>query len=225
MFEELVEKRLDIEVDPHASDRRLLFAIFSHGEVGDVGVEEAWGILAERYPGDARFLVLNLFEEIARGLYFSEYDAELFFRKLGRSLAARTEALRPALGDLCAYARLKVRRKMDKAARLRFEQMIAAVPLPADPEDTVRARLRELASTVLRECHQRTAHDEWLVPPSTPPVSSEPGASEVDYKPGDSYRVGMRIRHARFGPGVVVARAEGRIEVAFEQGHKKLICA
>src|SRR5512144_2107509 len=63
MFQDLEEEHVD--VGPESPDRALAWAIWSRGEDTVVTPDEAWAILHERYPSDARFLLLNAYTELS----------------------------------------------------------------------------------------------------------------------------------------------------------------
>src|ERR1700755_6516 len=80
MFEDLEEDGVDVSA--YSPDRAIAWAIWSRSEDVNITAEEAWAILHERYPDDARFLLLNAYSELSETRKQSE----------GRLKAARAAA-------------------------------------------------------------------------------------------------------------------------------------
>jgi hypothetical protein len=207
----------DLDLGPDAPDRALFASIASRGAVGELPVDEAWGILADRYANDLRLRVLAIAREIeahgtAEGRTADEYLGALAGLR-GRAGAGDVEVL----DALEVFLKDALGRAPDEAFR------------------RARRTLRKLEQAVLEEAAERTVGGR----PFGERVAAAKGGGIDDdaallaraqgeirpYAPKSTFASGDRVSHAKFGVGVVIARAEGKIEVVFPEGRKKLVSA
>ena len=201
------------EAGPEAADRALFHCVATRAEVGDLPVDEAWGILADRYPDDLRLRILSIMHDVdANGTTEGGIrDVE----GLGRALQVLAEK---AVGEL----------------REPFESLVVFVDdvLGKNKSDEAfrkaRRTLRKFEQALLVDADERTKGDRPFAERSSPAkiddavlLASAKGEPKR-YAPNQAFAVGDRIAHPKFGTGVVVAREEGKVEVAFEGGRKKL---
>lgn len=203
-----------LELGPESPDRALFACIESKGDLGDLPVDEAWAILADRYGDDARLRVLAIGREIEAHGTSEGRTAEDYARAI--------EALRPRIDAALAepFSALEVFRQ-DALGRAADETFRLA-----------RRTLRRFEQALLEEAAQRTSDGR-------PFGERSSGTKAVDdatllanatgeprpYSPKTSFAVGDRVAHTKFGLGLVVARAEAKIEVVFAEGRKKLASA
>src|SRR5436190_16081225 len=102
MFEELEEEE-NVEVSPDSADRLIVYAIWRKSESLSPTPEEAWAILHERYPDDARFLLLNAYAELAEPTVAGAWTPSYFIKKVERILTAATDEQRPHVKDLLGF--------------------------------------------------------------------------------------------------------------------------
>lgn len=127
MFED-IEDGVDVSTD--SPDRTIAWAIWSRSEDANVTIDEAWGILHERYPDDPRFLLLNAYTELSETRKHSErhikaardvtapgpagaakeatpfglsWSPGYFLQKVERLVASTTEALHAPIRDLLVF--------------------------------------------------------------------------------------------------------------------------
>lgn len=201
-----------ITVDGDAPDRVIFHMIETRNESGELPVEEAWTVLADRYPDDTRLRILAFFADL------SANGAEAIRETAGlRHLVERVGAT-PEMSALVVMAAME---NNDREALAPLEKLVA--PLPE--ERIARRTLRKLASAVLDEADEKTRDGgpfgelkkEEKIPVAKGPLR--------DYSPKTAFDVGDRVSHAKFGEGVVLSKAEGKIEVAFPDQRRRLISA
>ena len=220
-----------------ADDRAVLHAIWSGKEAGDLPVQDGWRILCERYPGDMRFLVALVSEEI------HESDAgspEQVCGKLEKVLDAAKGRLNDEVRDLLAFARLDfeddsktgVRRKkpLSAATQKRVAAMRARVGEPKEDvwdEGGPVARLAGFRRKLIRTLHDATMGNEPIgtgavrTPDSWREMVAAAKAT-VPYSASATFTAGDAVDHPKFGIGVVTFVEKGRITILFESGERKL---
>ncbi len=213
-----------IEVDESASDRVLFAAIATRREIGDLPVAEAWAILGERYPDDARLRILALAWDLdAHG---AVDDPDALTRALDVLSAQIGDATREAYGALLASVEGAAEGDREiAAATSRLRQKTEAPPMN---EAKARRILRAFQRTLLAEADEKTRDGAPFAErrPTTPNdaalVAAATGPAKK-YAPTASFDVGDRVDHAKFGVGVVVSKAEGKIEVAFPDQRRRFV--
>ena len=244
MFEDLEEESPD--VTPESPDRAIAWAIWSRGDVGSITTEEAWAILHERYPDDARFLLLNAYAELSDARKQAESpkaEAKLlapayFLSKVERVLAGATEELRPHLRDLLAFGgALLAAAKGDEVktvAALRAKLGAEEGEPKRDERDRAGLRLRRFEREVVKELHDRTQDGKPLgvrAPAAGPASAGNDWAAAVadknkprrKYAPAERYAHGELVEHPKFGVGVVTGTEPGKAVILFESGVRKLV--
>ena len=83
MFEELEDEE-NVDVSPDSPDRLIVYAIWKKSDSLSLTPEEAWAILHERYPDDARFLLLNAYAELAEPTVAGAWTPSYFVKKVER---------------------------------------------------------------------------------------------------------------------------------------------
>ena len=222
VFDEMNQAPLDDDVE-HASDRELLFAIWSQREIGDLASDAAWAELYRRYPQEPRFLLLSAFEELSQPPIPGVYTADYAVAKARRIADAGGAAIHPLVADLLELAapRLETTSAADAAALAALQRRVTPASYDAGGAG---ARLSALAGAVLREYHDRSERGAPLFPPGTAPPSGVPGP-ERPYRPDTTYVVGDRVRHPTLGAGVVERVLEGKVEVRFADAMRTLVHA
>lgn len=208
----------DLELGPDAPDRALFAAIASKGEIGDLPADEAWAILADRYGDDLRLRVLAIAREIeahgtAEGRTANDYERAVGALR-ARAQGAAGGAIVEAIDALEIFLRDALGRAPDEAFR------------------RARRALRKLEQALLEEAATRTEGGRPFGERTAAPRTDDDAAliaraqGEVrPYSPKTTFAAGDRVAHAKFGVGVVIGRAEGKIEVIFPEGRKKLVSA
>lgn len=226
LFDDIVESAGEdgIEVDESAADRVLFAAIATRREIGDLPVAEAWAILGERYPDDARLRILALAWDLeAHG---AVDDPDALIRALDVLSAQVGDDTREAYGALLASVEGAAEGEREvSSATTRLRQKTEA---PAMNEAKARRILRAFQRALLVEADHKTrdgapfaerrpstTNDAALVAAATGPAKK--------YAPTESFAVGDRVDHAKFGIGVVLSKAEGKIEVAFPDQRRRFV--
>lgn len=209
-----------IDLDGALSDRVLFHVIETRSAAFDLPVDEAWSTLAERYPDDARLRLAAIAADVdANGIAGGP-----------EWIVAAFESVLPKLAttDHPAFA---------GAATLFFEQCGAS-------HDALRARVRRLVSDwprneaeahhalrkfvrrLLDEADERTrGHQPWgdaKVETAADLLAKAEGPARP-YAPTQAFARGDRLAHPKFGEGVVLGAAEGKIEVAFADQRRVLV--
>jgi hypothetical protein len=206
----------DLDLGPDAADRAFFACIESRGEVGDLPVDEAWAVLADRYADDLRLRIVALARESeAHGTANGRTEADY---------ARALETLRPRVA------------KLAEEERAPFEALEVFVQdaLGRAADDAfrrARRTIRRLEQALLEEAATKTAGGRPFGERSSP-VRIDDAAllakakGEIrQYSPKVSFAPGDRVSHVKFGLGLVTAREEGKVEVAFADGRKKLASA
>ena len=109
MFEDIDDQKPDpqkkaLEVTRDSSDRSLVYAVWTRNAGGGMPIDQAWAILHERYPEDARFLLLNAYEELVATRGPKAWSPTDFLAKVRRVLDTAGGRLNPEVRDLLAVA-------------------------------------------------------------------------------------------------------------------------
>lgn len=201
------------EFHESASDRELAFCIWTQLEAGDFHPGEGWSLLYHRYPRDLRFLLLAVFEG------WMSFDAPLVRRQLGHirdkgspELRARLPTLVAAIGEVSE----------EVAAELR------AFAGTVSPRQDANRLLCEYERSVIRELEQRTRGGSPVYPASVGPTYadrlSDAAGAVVPYSTKAALSEGMLVSHPKFGRGVVLAVADNKATVHFEDKKRTLAC-
>ncbi len=211
LFDDVAADALELGAD--SPDRALFACIESKGALGDLPVDEAWAILADRYGDDARLRLLAVAREIEAHGTDEGRTAEDYARAID-ALRPRVDAvLRESFEALEVFRQDALGRAADDAFR------------------RARRTIRHFEQELLEEAATRTAGGRPFGE-----RSSSSGAAAIDdatllaratgeprpYSPKTGFAVGDRVSHTKFGLGLVVAREEAKIEVVFAEGRKKL---
>ena len=236
MFEELEEEE-NVEVSPDSADRLIVYAIWKKSDSLNLTPEEAWAILHERYPDDARFLLLNAYAELAEPTVAGAWTPSYFVKKVERILAAATEEQKPHIRDLLGYggAVMATAKGDDAKAFADLRTKVGAEGTPDGKRDErAGLKLRRYEREVLKELHERTLDNAPLgtrsVPtPHAPPVDQWGTAVADTSKPRKryaadvSYERGEIVEHSKFGVGVVTGIEPGRVQILFQDSSRKLV--
>ena len=206
-----------IEIDGSSEDRAVFCAIESRGEIGDLPVDEAWALLADRYPNDARLRVLALYHDLDQNGVDAFRDTTSLMRAMNALI--ETKADREQCAALIAMIAAEVD---DRDALAPVERALAPIP----EERVARRLLRKLREAVLDEADEKTRdggafgeradHAKEKIKPNEGPAKP--------YSPKQEFAIGDRVAHSKFGEGLVIDKADGKIEVSFPDGKKKLVC-
>lgn len=205
------------ELDDELSDRALFHAIEVRLEAGDLAADDAWGMLAERYPDEPRLRL---------GALAADLDANFvrdWFASTVEALAPRLdERDRPALAGAIAIA-FEGLRAEDEAVRARVRPLVDAWPRNLDE---ARNALRAFVARVLEEADERTQGGRPFAEPkaaSATPATAEASGPARPYRPTEAFARGDRLVHPKFGEGLVLGAAEGKIDVLFGVERKRLV--
>ncbi len=235
MFEDIDDQKTSPKVDKpviarDASDRMLLYAIWTRN-APTMPVDEAWLLLHDRYPDEARFLLIHAYEELIAAR--ATWTPPEFLGKVRRALDASGGRLNPEVRDLLVLAEDSLHPLSDEDVA-RLDRIRARVTSrPGDPT-AARKRLQRLASDTVRELHDRTTGGKSLGRTSgsmpTAAVSTDwktqlAGAkgARTAYSATEKVRAGDVVEHPKFGPGVVLGVEPGRAHILFESGARKLV--
>lgn len=241
MFEDIDDQKPDptaatraITVTRESGDRFLVYAIWTRGV--SMPVDAAWAILHERYPEEARFLLLNTYEELQTphtGAAHASWSPGEFLSKVRRVLDTSGGRLNPEVRDLLAVAEDDLHPLTEEDAA-RLDRIRARVSHRSGDPGAARKRLQRLASDVVRELHDRTSGGKSLGRTS----ASMPAAaaandwksalaaakgSHTTYAATAKVSAGDVVEHPKFGKGVVLATEPGRANILFESGARKLV--
>ena len=231
MFEDFTGGDADsFEVDERASDRTVLYAIWTRGEIGDLDVAELWALLVRRYPLEPRFPLMQTFAEAQRA-GFGPDDAEYLLRTLETLASATLPA--GALRDLLSVERAWHGALFAKALGARFEALASRFDGARADAEEASQRLARVERTLLEELHDRTLGNRPLAPKVAAAsgandyrtlIARSEGKDEIAYAVSAHLVVGDRVRHPAFGVGVVIARRGNKAEIAFADARRTLVC-
>ena len=237
MFEDIDDQKPGVaprklQVDRDADDRTLVYAIWTRNAGGGMPAALAWSLLHDRYPEDARFLLLHTYEELIAAREASWTPAEFLF-KVRRVLDASGGRLNPEVRDLLVVAEDDLHPLSEEDAA-RLDRIRARVSSRSGDPGAARKRLQRLASDVVRELHDRTAGGKAIgrtsgtVPAAI--VGSEwktqleaAKGARTTYSATAKVAAGDVVEHPKFGAGVVLGIEPGRAHILFESGARKLV--
>jgi len=240
MFEDIDDKKAGTEapavvVSREAGDRALLYGIWTRNAGGGLAVEDAWAVLHERYPDEARFLLLHAYEELV-GSRATAWTPPEFLGKVRKVLDTAGGRLNPEVRDLLTLAEDDLHPLSEEDAG-RLERLRARVSLKRNADaDAARKRLQRLSSDVVRELHDRTSGGKAIGRSSgSMPVAAAAGewktalsgakGARTPYSPTAKVSAGDVVEHPKFGAGVVLSVEPSRAQILFESGARKLIVA
>ncbi len=237
MFEDIDDQKPGVaprklQVDRDADDRTLVYAIWTRNAGGGMPAALAWSLLHDRYPEDARFLLLHTYEELIAAREASWTPTE-FLSKVRRVLDASGGRLNPEVRDLLVVAEDDLHPLSEEDAA-RLDRIRARVSSRSGDPGAARKRLQRLASDVVRELHDRTAGGKAIgrtsgtVPAAI--VGSEwktqleaAKGARTTYSATAKVAAGDVVEHPKFGAGVVLGIEPGRAHILFESGARKLV--
>lgn len=244
MFEDIDDQKPDpkrpkdapksaIEVTRDSNDRSLVYAIWTRNAGGTMPVDQAWAILHERYIDEARFLLLNAYEELVAVRGPTAWSPADFLSKLRRVLDTAGGRLNPEVRDLLAVADDDLH-PLSEEDTSRLERIRARVSSRSGDPGASRKRLARLASDVVRELHDRTAGGKAIGKTSgSIPAAAAGGewkialaaakGAKTTYAATAKVAAGDVVEHPKFGPGVVLGVEPGRAHILFESGARKLV--
>jgi hypothetical protein len=223
MFEDFKEPRLRSSNIGAASDREILAAIWTRKEIGDLTAAHLWGELYRRYPQEPRFLLLTLFESLSEPPVPGTSPSAHFLTQSERIASAAPE-LHPLVADLLVVGEPLLKHDMGPSEIRALAELRRRVVPKGHSKSGASGRIENLAQQVMAEYHDKSAGG----PPILPTVATAPSPAlgpEKDYSPTQTFAVGDRVRHSKFGVGVVSAVLDGKVEIRFPQGTKLLACA
>ena len=211
MFEDLEEENVD--VTPDSPDRAIAWGIWSKSETTHLAPEEAWMILHQRYPDEARFLLLGVYAEMSENrretltrIKVGEVakkeaqSASVFLAKLERILALprdADDALLPQARDLVTFGgTILAGARGDDAQRLAALRERLGIESEEEPKrderDRAGLRLRRFEREVLKEIDERTQDGKALgvavaAPPPPDPKDEWSRATADAAKPRRTY--------------------------------------
>ena len=126
-----------------------------------------------------------------------------------------------------------VRARLPAAAGARFDAL--ALRFGDARADAAEAgdRLTKLERLVLEELHDRTLGNRPLAAKLAPASRANDYATlvarseekrEIAYSPSEHLVVGDRVRHPKFGVGVVIGKRGNKAEIAFPDARRTLVC-
>ena len=243
MFEDLEDENVDVTAD--SPDRAIAWAIVSRGEAGNVTPEEGWAILHERYPDDARFLLLNIYAELNEAKKQAAdtksktevLSAQYLLKKIDRVNAADPSgAHEPHVRELTVFCATELgTAKGDDLVALKGLRDRLGIEGESKRDDRDRAalKLRRFEREVLKEIDDRTQDGKPLgvaqVQKPKEPANDWAAATADASKPRRKYaadgrfEAGELVEHAKFGVGVVTGTEPGKAVILFESGVRKLV--
>lgn len=235
MFEDIdngVQKKVEVTAD--SNDRSLVYAIWARNPSVGMTIEDAWRLLAERYPEDARFLLLSTYEELVGERDDATWTPSKFLGKVRSVLDQSGGRLNPEVRDLITLAEDDLH-PLAEADASHLQRIRARVSIRTVGDPTAaRKRLQRLSTDVVRELHDRTSAGKALGRPSgSIPVAAAQDewktqlaaakGARAAYAATAKVQAGDVVEHPKFGPGVVLGVEPGRANILFESGPRKLI--
>lgn len=230
------QQKKALEVTRDSNDRALVYAVWTRNAGGTMPIDQAWAILHERYPEEARFLLLNSYEELVATRGPTAWSPTDFLAKVRKVLDTAGGRLNPEVRDLLAVADDDLHPlSEDDASRL--ERIRARVSSRSGDPTAARKRLQRLASDVVRELHDRTTGGKAIgrtsgsVPAAAAgtdwktalAAASKAGSAKTTYSAAAKVAAGDVVEHPKFGAGVVLGVEPGRAHILFESGARKLV--
>ncbi|MDB4936904.1 MAG: hypothetical protein JWP87_3876 [Labilithrix sp.] len=240
MFEDIDDQKPDgqqpkkpLEVTADSNDRSLVYAIWTRNAGGTMPIDQAWGILHERYPDEARFLLLHTYEDLVATRGPTPWSPTTFLAKVRKVLDTAGGRLNPEVRDLLAVADDDLH-PLSEEDTARLERIRARVSSRSGDPTAARKRIQRLASDVVRELHDRTAGGKAIgrtagsVPAAAAgsewksALAAAKGA-RTTYSATAKVSAGDVVEHPKFGAGVVLGVEPGRAHILFESGPRKLV--
>jgi hypothetical protein len=234
------EAELELEYSENMTDHQVLRVLDARGELGDLSMDEGWAILAERYPDDARFLLLNLFEELNEARYPHSYPVEMFLRKLERLMKLRAQLPEDLLRTFLSMTSATIAEEMDERVLGEFEDLVMSFTdghqiikrSSAAYQEGIRLFVR-FSREVVQTCIDQSAakgslparregpggelsYDDW--------DERTAGQAVVTYASSQPVSPGDRVSHPKFGLGFVIGASEGRADILFKDRKRRLVC-
>jgi hypothetical protein len=243
VFEDIDDQKPDpqqakkaLEVTRDSNDRALVYAVWTRNAGGGMPIDQAWSILHERYPDEARFLLLNTYEELVSTRGPEAWSPSGFLAKVRKVLDTAGGRLNPEVRDLLAVADDDLHPLSEEDAS-RLERIRARVSSRSGDPTAARKRLQRLASDVVRELHDRTTGGKSIGRTSGSVPAAAAGAewktalaaatqargAKTTYSATAKVTTGDVVEHPKFGPGVVLGVEPGRAHILFESGARKLV--
>lgn len=241
MFEDIDDQKPDpqqqqkkaLEVTRDSNDRALVYAVWTRNAGGTMPIDQAWGILHERYPDEARFLLLNAYEELVATRGPTSWSPSDFLAKIRKVLDTAGGRLNPEVRDLLAVADDDLHPLSEEDAA-RLERIRARVSSRSGDPTAARKRLQRLASDVVRELHDRTTGGKAIGRTSASVPAAAAGTewktalaaakgAKTTYSATAKVAAGDVVEHPKFGAGVVLGVEPGRAHILFESGARKLV--
>jgi len=211
------------ELDDALGDRAVFHAVETRLIVGDLAADEAWGMLSERYPDDARLRLCALASDIeANGVRDAARGPEWVASALESIAPGLPEGDRPALAAVVTLLFDELRPE-DEAVRARVRTLVATWPRNAAE---ARNGLKAFVGRVLDDANERTRGGRpWAEPKveGVAEVAAKATGPARKYSPAESFARGDRVTHPKFGEGLVLAVTEGKIEVLFSDIRRRLV--
>ncbi len=239
MFEDIDDQKTEpgvskksVEVTRESSDRSIVYAIWTRNASSQMPVEQGWAVLHERYPSQARFLLLHAYEEVA-GPRTSAWSPSEFLAKLRRMLDDAGGRLNPEVRDLLTVADDDLH-PLSEEDSARLDRLRTRVSSRLGDPEAARKRLQRLAADTVRELHDRTAGGK-AIERTSGSIPAAPNGSDWNralaaakgtrsaYSATVKVAVGDVVEHPKFGAGVVVGSEAGRAHILFESGPRKLV--
>ncbi len=227
MFEDI---RLEGPLDASASDRMIVYAIWSRDTASRLAPHEGWSLLADRYPNDARFLLFATYEEYEG--HPKDWTPSAFLNRVWTVLERAGGKLNPEVRDLLAVVWDDLH-GLEEPAAARLERIRGRVGARFGDPAAARKRLTRLVGTVIREIHERTQGSGSIAAlrAAAPDDGSEwsravanASGEKKKYDATAKVEVGALVDHPKFGTGVVIGTEPGRANILFESGARKLVC-
>lgn len=243
MFEDIDDQKPDpqqqqkaLEVTRDSNDRALVYAVWTRNAGGGMPIDQAWATLYERYPEEARFLLLNAYEELVATRGPDAWTPSIFLAKVRKVLDTAGGRLNPEVRDLLAVADDDLHPLSEEDAS-RLERIRARVSSRSGDPTAARKRLQRLSSDVVRELHDRTTGGKAIGRTSGSVPAAAVGAewktalaaamqargTKTTYSATAKVTAGDVVEHPKFGAGVVLGVEPGRAHVLFESGPRKLV--
>lgn len=233
VFEDIDDQKKAIEVNRDSADRTVVYAIWTRNAAGGLPVDQAWEVLATRYPDEARFLLLHTYEQLV-GTRPDDWTPTVFLAKVVRVLDTAGGKLNPEVRDLLAVAEDDLH-PLSETDAARLDRIRGRVSSSRKSDaDASRKRLSRVSTDLVRELHDRTTGGKSIGRTSgSMPVAAAGGewktalakasGTKGPYSATAKVATGDVVIHPKFGEGVVIAVEPGRANILFESGARKLV--
>lgn len=226
MFEDIEDDR----IAEGAKDRVIVYAIWARDTSGRLSPARGWAILAERYPDEARFVLLAAYEELTARP--EGWTVSRFLDDVQRALDRAGGRLHPEVRDLIAAAEDELHALPEEDAA-KLDRIRRRVGMRTGDAGAAQKRLARLRTDFIRELHDRTqggkriggAEREGSRPEAWKAAVSTASGPKKSYNAGERFATGELVEHPKFGVGVVTGVEPGRAQILFESGARKLVMA